>query len=139
MWLVVKLDSQSCFGSGRKTGLAECFAQSNSCSASPVDRGIHVFGCFADHTELSRPENVAYFFGRCSAHSHFKVMNRRGAIHRYGRHQAVLHQIVDHGPESDFDNVSSEAPDDCSVRGLCVEDGSNQIPQAFPSENARQL
>jgi hypothetical protein len=66
-------------------------------------------------------------------------VNRGGAIHRYGRYQAVLHQIIDHWPESDFNDVSAESPDNCSVCRLRVENGSNQIPQAFTSENARQL
>ena len=75
------------------------------------------------HAELSGTEHGLDFLGRGARQRDLEVVDEARAVHSDRRNEAALHQIDQHRPKADFDDVRAETPHDSALCGVRLANG----------------
>ena len=92
--------------------LAGGFAVADMEARGELREFVDVLAGFAGHAELTRAEAGFDVFGSVASESDFKIVNKRRAIHCDTGDETALHEIDEDWPETDFDDVAADAPED---------------------------
>src|SRR5437870_3135681 len=95
------------------------------------------------HVESPAAEDFRNIFGSPADQRDFEIVNQGGAVHRHRGDVTAPHQVREHRPESDLDDVPAEPPNDglaARARGLeSLNDGKKVLTCEDPWQRVRPL
>ena len=104
-------------------GLAEPQIFLRSLSDDPIEYGPSLLG----HAEAPLVEPRAHIFGSFAGRGEFEVVDDARPVERDRSEDPPLHEVDDHGRESDLDRVGAHSQGDTAPASACLGDGAGDI------------
>ena len=118
--------------------LASSFAVADAEARGDFRDLVDVFAGFVGHAELTGAEASVDIFRSVADEGDFEIVDERGTVHGDAGDEAAAHQVDEHGPQTDFDDVASDAPEDGAALLTSGVNGGEEIAKIGGGEEVRQ-